>query len=232
MHSYRSEEPDARHLAQFVHAEMEIPGSLDDVIICAEDHIRSLALALVQDCRRELKDIAGDISHVEKMASGETRFESISFDECDALLEGKREYIEVLQNGARSLTPNGETALRRILGTEFLWVRNWDSLAVPFYQASEGDEGLARNADLLFGVGEVVGAGERHSNVAALDASLAAHEISATSYDWYRLMKEQFPLRTSGYGMGVERFLAWSTQSFDIRNFQLFPRNQDQSGIP
>ena len=58
------------------------------------------------------------------------------------------------------------------------------------------------------------------------------HELDCYDYQWYIEMKEMVPLQTSGFGMGVERYLAWLLGDYDIRNFVIFPRNRNQEGEP
>lgn len=45
-------------------------------------------------------------------------------------------------------------------------------------------------------------------------------------------MKDSFPLKTAGYGMGVERFLLWVLGHDDIRDLQILPRFNGQSVVP
>lgn len=73
-------------------------------------------------------------------------------------------------------------------------------MAVPFYQKTDGDTAL--NADLLFGIGETVGCGERNvSGCDVLDA-IKDHNVNESEYEWYIKMHERYPLQTSGFGMG------------------------------
>ena len=120
------------------------------------------------------------------------------------------------------MTRAGERELMARCG-EFLWLTHWDSLAVPFYQAI-GDNGRAINADLLFGPGEVVGAGQRHTDGQQVLAALAAHDVDPEPYRWYVSMKQAAPMTTAGFGLGVERFLMWLLCHDDIRDLQLWPR--------
>lgn len=54
--------------------------------------------------------------------------------------------------------------------------------------------------------------------------ALKMHEVDPSEYQWYIKMKEVFPLKTAGFGMGVERFLMWVLKCDDIRDLQLCPR--------
>jgi len=101
------------------------------------------------------------------------------------------------------------------------------------YQASADPEGrTAKNADLYFGMGEVVGSGERHTEVESLRKSMALHGVKEAEYDWYLRMRQVAPLRTSGFGMGVERFLMWVLGHGDIRDLTLISRVGESKAWP
>ena len=50
------------------------------------------------------------------------------------------------------------------------------------------------------------------------------HNVNENEYGWYIKMKDKYPLKTSGYGMGIERYILWLTKKDDIRDCQLLPR--------
>ena len=114
-----------------------------------------------------------------------------------------------------------------------VWVTNFDALYVPFYQAvDKNNPQKALNADLLFGIGEVVGSGERHENGDEVDKALEMHGIDRQSYDWYCQMKNQYPMKTSGFGLGVERFILWLFNHDDIRDCQILMRFNGMDIVP
>ncbi len=115
---------------------------------------------------------------------------------------------------------------------EVVWVTHFDRLAVPFYQAFGPEPGTAANADLLFGPGEVVGSGERHVEAAVLRSALSDHGIAENDYAWYVEMKHEMPMRTAGFGMGMERFLMWVLQHDDIRDLPLVSRLDEPPAWP
>ena len=134
--------------------------------------------------------------------------------------------------GSQALTRAGERALLRAVG-EFVWVTEWDHLSVPFYQAYVDDERRsALNGDLLFGPGEVVGAGERHSTADQVRAALAMHCVDVDTYRWYLEMREAQAVRTAGFGMGIERYLMWLLSHDDIRDMQILPRENGKAILP
>lgn len=104
-----------------------------------------------------------------------------------------------------------------------VWLTNFDHMTVPFYQAF-GDNGTALAGDLLFGMGETLGCGQRHLDGAKVQEALQLHGVSEQSYKWYIDLKNTVKVQTSGFGMGIERYIAWLLDHDDIRDLQLLPR--------
>ncbi|WP_323373836.1 amino acid--tRNA ligase-related protein [Plantactinospora alkalitolerans] len=229
MPSFRGESTDRTHLAQFMHAEAELPGDLDNVLTVVEAYLRYLAQALASTCSATISRITGDLDHLNRLLHDARPFRRLTFDEAADLLGHDPRWI-VRHGGWRSLTREGEQELMARCG-QFLWVTHYDHLAVPFYQAQD-EHGRAVNADLLFGPGEVVGAGQRHTNRDQVLAALRLHQVDSEAYDWYVRMKETVPLETAGFGLGVERFFMWLLRHDDIRDMQLLPRENGKAINP
>ena len=225
MPSFRGEKADERHLCQFFHSEAEIKGNLDDVINLIEEYIKYLSKQILFQLGDEIKEIIGDISHIEKMAKYSGHFPRLSFNEVEKKLLEKypykiNDYIEY-HDGWRNITRLGEKKIMEMCGG-IIWITNYDILAVPFYQKIDDKiKGTTKNADLLMGIGETVGCGERHENLEELLESLRIHEVSKSDYLWYMNMKKTFPMKTSGFGLGIERYLMWVLKCDDIRNMQI-----------
>lgn len=228
MPSFRGEAADSTHLCQFFHSEAEIRGGLADVMAVVERYLSFLAAGILERNADAVRAAGGDLPRIEALAAG-GRFERVTFDEAAGMLDG--EGIE--DHGTwRNLTRAGEQALMEKLGG-FVWVTHWDHYAVPFYQAfGDGEGRTALNADLLFGLGEIVGAGERHRTSDQVRRALAMHEVAGDSYRWYCDMRDLEPLHTSGFGMGIERFLMWVLDHDDIRDLQLLPRDNGRTIVP
>jgi len=72
---------------------------------------------------------------------------------------------------------------------KLVWITGFDHLGVPLYQAAApAGRMIARNADLYFGPGEVVGAGQRHTAGEGVGAGLAVHGLPVDEYAWYVLI--------------------------------------------
>jgi asparaginyl-tRNA synthetase len=230
MPSFRGDDSDATHLSQFFHSEAEICGGLEDVIGVAEEYLVCLARALLEEHSELIASVAGSLDHLERVGSDSGPFSRLTFDEAVDALDDRPEYIDH-NDGWRNLRRAGELELlARFEGP--VWVTHWDHLAVAFYQADAGRGEKAANADLLLGTGELIGSGERHETGGEVRRALARHEIPTAEYEWYVRMKDVHPLRTSGFGMGVERFLLWVLAHDDIRDLQLLPRAKGVACTP
>lgn len=236
MPSFRGERADATHLSQFTHCEAEIRGSLDDMIDAVQCYIVSLATTIATEFDADPAALPGGLAHIAALAdSGPAAFTRMTFDEAARMLGDDPRYIREVAPQARTLTRAGERELIA-RGGGFVWVTHWDHLAVPFYQrllpGARGGRPLAANADLLFGPGEVVGAGERHVTGADVRAALALHQVADADYGWYAALKDAYPMATAGFGLGVDRFLMWVTGHDDIRDLQLLVRDNGVAHVP
>ncbi|MEU3048445.1 amino acid--tRNA ligase-related protein [Streptomyces sp. NPDC048566] len=231
MPSFRGEQPDETHLNQFTHSEAEIPGGLDELIDYVNGYVKALASAILAQQGDRLAAARGDISHLERMAGRPEAFEQITFEEAVRLV-GDVEGCVRDEGEWRTLTRKGERLLMERVD-EFLWVHHFDTLAVPFYQAFGDDEArTVRAADLYFGLGEIVGSGERLADVGLLRKSIALHGVNEQEYEWYVRMRSEMPMRTAGFGMGVERFLMWVLNHHDIRDIPLVSRLNEPKTWP
>lgn len=215
MPSFRGESVDKRHLKQFFHSEAEIPGTLEDVMRLAEEYVKHL-IGKSQKIIGRQKHLAQALKH---------DFARISFDDAENLLN--KEDI-IYEDGWRNITDQGEKKLIEYFGGP-VWLHHFDEKAVPFYQQKVG--GKAKNADLLMGIGETIGCGERLANGAEVRESLKLHHVPESDYIWYIKTKDKFPLQTSGFGMGIERFLLFILGETDIRKMQVFRRFNDGKDI-
>lgn len=195
-----------------------------------EEYIRFLCSAFLKNCSNTILNIAGTTEHITKMLEADN-IPRISYDEALRVLspfEGCLRYDK--ENQLTFITAKGEQELIRQYNG-FVWLTHMDKKIVPFYQAT-ADGIHASCADLLFGIGESVGCGERHATGAQVINALSEHQVDNTPYEWYIRMKERYPLKTAGFGMGTERFILWLLKQDDIRDCQLLPRFNGEVFIP
>ena len=237
--SFRDEDHDKMHLNQFYHAECELPGTIDDGIEVAEGYVTSVASALLKNHADIIRAVAGDISHIIDLLalyeSNGYRFPRISLAKALSLPEISSnpeswDYT-VLEDHSKGfkLTRVGERILIEKFGGA-VWLTEMDHMSVPFYQAfvPNTNQSKALCADLLFGPGEVLGLGQRHADSEGIREALKMHQVPEEPYKWYMDMRDSkaggLALQTTGWGLGMERFLAWILQHDDIRDMAFIPR--------
>lgn len=230
MPSFRGEEADERHLSQFYHSEAEIIGGLDDAIILVEEYIKYLSKNILNEYGKELEKITKGNEHIEKLINTK-KIPEITLDEAIKILENSDKYVEKHKEGYRNINSAGEKELIKYFEGA-VWIKNFDYMSVPFYQAATNNMTKAKNADLLIGIGETVGLGERHKNGKEVREALRYHNVDEKEYEWYVNMKDKYPLQTSGFGLGIERFVLWITKHKDIRDCQLVPRFNGVNIVP
>ena len=225
MPTFRGEEADERHLCQFYHSEAEIIGNLSDVMSLVNEYILFLLENLLNSCENAILNLAGTTEHITDIIKiMKNGIKTITFNEAMELLKDDDKYfIEYKNPNFRTITPLGEQELMKLYNG-IVWVTNYDYASIPFYQKKADDGLTGLNADLLFGIGEVVGCGERNETYEQLISSMNEHCTAVEGYEWYLYMKKYFPIKSSGFGMGMERFLLFVIHHKDIRDIQLIPR--------
>lgn len=235
--SMRGEDPDARHLNQFFHCELEMRGTLDDLVPVIEGYVKYLCetvLAMDAVIERISGDPGKTRSELKKVVQAGL-FPTISFDDAvKTLADNKRSECVNYTDQGRDINSRGEIELMKILGTDGpVWLKNFDRDRVPFYQKPDpADPEKTINADLLFPPllaeafgGEIAGSGQRQDDPAQMYGSLKRQGVSSEPYEWYiDLRRMPGYLSTSGFGLGIERFLAWALAKEKIGDVIPYPR--------
>lgn len=223
MPTFRGEDADERHLCQFYHSEAEIVGDLEDVVNLIEEYIHTLCVDMLDNAGDAIKKIAGTTDHIKAVIDKKGKYPRVTLEEAIKVLDDNPEYVVTSEHGFKAISNKGEKKLIDHFGG-IVWLTHHDYIAVPFYQAKSENSKYAKNADLLFGIGEVVGSGERCITGDDVRESLKEHDVSESEYEWYIYMKDKNPLKTSGFGMGMERFILFLLQHNDIRDIPIIPR--------
>jgi aspartyl/asparaginyl-tRNA synthetase len=230
MPTFRGEDPDSRHLNEFIHLESEIRGNLQDVIQLVDSLICDLSEVLLTELGDQISGVAGDLGHLET-AVQRTHRPQVRYSEAVRALENESGAVERHPLGFAQITELGERKLIEHFG-EPVWLTHHPALRAPFYQKHEPQTDTVRCADLLLGTGEVVGAGARQATRSDVLTALERRGIDPDPYRWYIDMRSISPLQTAGFGMGLERFFAWVCGIDDIRHMQLVLRQKDVVPMP
>ncbi len=232
--SFRNEDPDESHVNQFYHCEAELRGSYQDAMKVAEALVKLLlkeALIIAQEL--QFQAILTNQAKLELMT--QVDFPSISFTEAAALLRqhGLKDCITVHEYG-RTMTRKGELAIIELLTQSQtpVWITHYDCGTVPFYHKPDPiNTTAALNADLLFPSlnggfgGEILGLGQRQDSAVELLSTMQSQDIANISaYQWYIDLRNQPGYQTtSGFGLGIERFLAAIQSKTNIADVCLYP---------
>ena len=230
--SCRGEDSDAAHLNQFCHFECELPGGLDEGISVAERYIVHTTRSILTKHRADIVAVAGTTKHIDDVlrlwTSRGGNFPRVSLDEALSLTElipdMWRYVVPERPELGKSLTRAGELMLIAKYGGA-VWLTEMHHQSVPFYQAYlDGDKTKASCADFLIGLGEIMGCGARHETSDEVLDSLSRHEVDPETYSWYIDMRRLKPMKTVGWGLGIERYLCWIMQHMDVRDIQVILR--------
>ncbi|TAQ84193.1 hypothetical protein B7494_g7493 [Chlorociboria aeruginascens] len=238
--SFRGENPDTSHLNQFYHVECELPGDMETGMEVMERFIVSVTTELMRKHSDLIQSIAGDISHISNLLQyvrpPGTRLPVVDFDEamniCGNDPEAWEYVVEDAPEKGKKLTRKGERAVMAQHGGA-VWLTMMNHLSVPFYQAySDGTKLKARCGDLLMGIGEMGGLGERHQTSQDVEDALLHHQVPLESYRWYMDIREYKEMQTVGWGMGMERFMLRLLGHDDVRDIALIPRLKTGRFLP
>jgi asparaginyl-tRNA synthetase len=209
-----------RHLTEFwmVEPEMAYAG-LDDVMNLAEDLIVSIVGRVLERRARELKVLERDTSVLEAVRKP---FPRISYDEAVRLLQGKGLPI---QWGGDFGGPD-ETTLSEQFDRPVM-VHRYPAAVKPFYMKPDPERAeLALGVDVLApeGYGEIIGGGERLADLDLLLQRIKEHELPQEAFEWYLDLRRYGTVPHGGFGMGIERVVAWICKLEHVRETIPYPR--------
>jgi asparaginyl-tRNA synthetase len=108
-----------------------------------------------------------------------------------------------------------------------VFVHHYPTQAKAFYMAQEPDRPeTSLSSDLLApeGYGEIIGGGQRSSDLAYLEAQIERHGLPREAYEWYLDLRRYGSVPHSGFGLGIERTVMWICGLQHIRETIPFPR--------
>jgi asparaginyl-tRNA synthetase len=143
-------------------------------------------------------------------------------------VENIPEWIESAKNFEYGTDFGGsdETVLTRLFDTP-LQVYRWPKGIKAFYmKEDEEDSNFVKGVDLLApeGFGEIVGGGERETNEKRLVEQINKHNLPMDAFEWYLDLRRYGSVTHSGFGLGLERFIAWVCDKHHVRETIPFPR--------
>ncbi len=215
-----------RHLTEFWMVEPEMAyAHLDDVMDLGENLILSIVSRVLDERKEELETLERDVSVLEAIASP---FPRIHYDKAvEMLKEGhqKGELENEFEWGGDFGAPD-ETYLSQQFGKP-VFVHHFPAAIKAFYFERDPDRPeLALGVDLLApeGYGEIIGGGERATDLDYLEKQIEEHGLPKESFEWYLDLRRYGSVPHAGFGMGIERCTAWMAGIEHIRETIPFPR--------
>jgi asparaginyl-tRNA synthetase len=209
-----------RHLTEFWMVEPEMAyADLNDVMNLAEDLVVSIVGRVLEARRRELKVLERDVS---KLESVQKPFPRISYDEAVKVLKAKGLPIEW---GGDFGGPD-ETALSDQYDRPVM-VHRYPAAIKAFYMKPDPERAdLALGVDVLApeGYGEIIGGGERLADLDLLLARIKEHDLPQEAFEWYLDLRRYGTVPHGGFGMGIERVVAWICKLEHVRETIPYPR--------
>jgi asparaginyl-tRNA synthetase len=218
-----------RHLAEFWMVEPEIAfATLDDVMDLAEAFTCYVVEQVLTTRRRELDVLERDIAKLEAVRAP---FPRITYTEAVDIIRQERAKHAVDSDAPElawgsDFGAEDETLLSHRFEQPVL-VHRYPAAVKAFYMKRDADDDrVALGVDLIApeGYGEIIGGGERESDLAVLDAAIAAHKLPPEAFGWYRDLRRFGTFPHSGFGLGIERMVAWTCGLPHVRETIPFPR--------
>ena len=209
-----------RHLTEFWMVEPEMAyATLEDVKRVAEELICFIVGSVLENRKPELLTLERDLS---KLESIKPPFPRMTYDDAVKILQAKGS--EIVWGGDFGGTD--ET----LLGEDFdrpLMVDRYPAEVKAFYFEPDPERPeVVLGVDVLAseGYGEVIGGGQRVYELDVLERRLAEHGLPREAFEWYLDLRRFGGVPHAGFGMGVERAVAWLCGIEHIRETIAFPR--------
>jgi asparaginyl-tRNA synthetase len=236
-----------RHLAEFWMIEPEVAfNNLDDNMDLAEDFIKSVISYVLKNCKDDLAFLDDRLAQEEKLKPALERSEMSLIEKLKFIIENNfirvsyTEAIDILKNS----TPNKKKKFQYLIeewGTDLqseherylvekhfkcpVILYDYPAKIKAFYMRLNDDGKTVRAMDVLFpGIGEIVGGSQREERLDVLQQKMADLGIDEKELWWYLDTRKFGTAIHSGFGLGFERLVQFTTGMVNIRDVIPYPR--------
>lgn len=210
-----------RHLTEFWMVEPEMAyADLEECMRVEEEFVSYIVQRTVRECAEELEILERDTEELVKIVPP---FPRITYNEAIERLH--EEGLKDIQWGDDFGAPH-ETALADMFGKP-VFVHRYPTASKAFYMEVDSENPkVCLSVDLLApeGYGEIIGGGERTASLELLDKRLEEHGLPREAFEWYLDLRRYGSVPHSGFGLGIERTVAWICGLHHIRQTIPFPR--------
>lgn len=210
-----------RHLIEFWMIEPEMAFvKHEESLVIQEEYVYYLVQSVLKNCRLELGILERDISKLENI---KTPFPRITYDEAIELLKEKG--FDDIEWGEDFGAPH-ETAIAENFDNPVFIVNYPKNIKAFYMQPHPERDDVVLCADLIApeGYGEIIGGSERIDDYDMMKQRYEEHGLSGPAYDWYLELRKYGSVPHSGFGLGLERTVAWLAGVEHIRETIPFPR--------
>jgi asparaginyl-tRNA synthetase len=209
-----------RHLTEFWMVEPEMAyADLEDVKRVAEQLVVHIMGRVLDTRKEELKALERDTS---KLESVQAPFHRMSYDDAVKKLQSKGSEIQWGGDFGNA----DETLVTEDLDRPLIVDRYPTEIKAFYFQPDSERPELALGVDVLApeGYGEIIGGGQRIHDLDLLLKRLEEHKLPREAFDWYLDLRKYGTVPHSGFGMGVERLVAWICGLDHVRETIPYPR--------
>jgi len=193
---------------------------LDDVMALAEDLLGFIVTQVLEHNRNDLETLERDVSKLEAV---KPPFPRITYDEACRLLN--EELDQPMTHGDDFGAPH-ESALGRHFGQPVM-IHRWPREVKAFYMKGDPENpGRVLGVDVIGpeDAGELIGGGQREDDLEVLERAIAEHGLPAEAFSWYLDLRRYGSVPHGGFGLGLERTVAWICGREHVRECIPFPR--------
>ncbi|HUB79098.1 MAG TPA: asparagine--tRNA ligase [Bryobacteraceae bacterium] len=209
-----------RHLTEFWMVEPEMAyATLEDVKRVAEELIVSVVGRVLESRREELKRLERDVGKLEAI---QAPFGRMSYDDAVKILQAKGSEIQ----WGGDFGGTDETLLTEDQQRPMMVDRFPTGIKAFYFEPDPERPEVALGVDVLApeGYGEIIGGGQRIHDPELLLKRIEEHQLPKEAFNWYIDLRKYGTVPHGGFGMGIERCVAWICGLEHIRETIAFPR--------
>jgi asparaginyl-tRNA synthetase len=209
-----------RHLTEFWMVEPEMAyATLEDVKRVAEELICFMVQRVLENRQEELKVLERDVAKLEAVKAP---FPRISYDEAVKVLQAKGSEIE----WGGDFGGTDETVLSEPYDRPIMVDRYPAQVKAFYFEPDPERPEVALGVDVIAseGYGEIIGGGQRVHDYDLLLKRIQEHNLPPEAFNWYLDLRRFGAVPHGGFGMGIERAVAWICGIEHIRETIAFPR--------
>jgi len=208
------------HVTEFLHFEVEGAWmNLQDNMKLAEECVIYTIQKILKENKKELKILEADISMLKKVKAP---FKKITYKEAVKKLKEKGHKIKY----GNDFGAHEERGLAKYYGGDFIFVTNYPLEILKFYHGEDPkNPGTGTNFNLLAPkIGEMVDGSQREPSLKKIQERLKKAKMNLGASDWYLDSRRYGGVPHAGFGLGIERFVAWICGFNTIKDAIPFPR--------